>query len=34
MEWQELLTIEFEGLSRAVKTAAEGLAVEDRDWQP
>ncbi len=34
MEWQELLNLEFEGLSRAVKTAAEGLTEEDLDWQP
>lgn len=34
MEWQKLLTLEFERLSGAVKTATEELTVEDLNWQP
>ncbi len=34
MEWQKLLTLEFERLSNAVKTATKELTIEDLNWQP
>lgn len=34
MEWQELLSLEFERISGALKTVTDGLTVKDLAWQP
>ena len=34
MEWQEILTVEFERISRSLGIALEELTVEDLNWQP
>lgn len=34
MEWQEILSVEFERISRSLEIALEGLTAEDLNWQP
>ncbi len=34
MEWQELLSAEFQRISTSLGTALEGLTTEDLNWQP
>ncbi len=34
MEWQEILSVEFERISRSLGIALEGLTAEDLNWQP
>jgi len=34
MEWQDILDMEFERISRSLEIALEGLTEEDLNWQP